>query len=139
MHCNKAVIIISSYKAKGHIMLNNFEALLAPAKKLAELNKAQIEKAIAVQQAVTKEYVALAEARIKAATGIKDAAGLNTFVKEQVELAQSGFEKAVADSKTMVDDAKSYNEEVIKLVQESNAVVTEEVKETVKKATKKVA
>jgi len=120
-------------------MLNNFEALLAPAKKLAELNKAQIEKAIAVQQAVTKEYVALAEARIKAATGIKDAAGLNTFVKEQVELAQSGFEKAVADSKTMVDDAKSYNEEVIKLVQESNAVVTEEVKETVKKATKKVA
>jgi len=120
-------------------MLNNFEALLAPAKKLAELNKVQIEKAIAAQQAATKEYVALAEARIKAASAIKDAAGLNSFVKEQVELAQSGFEKAVADGKALVDDAKSYNEEVIKLVQEGNAVVTEEVKETVKKATKKVA
>ena len=120
-------------------MLNNFEALFAPAKKLAELNKAQFEKMFAAQQAATKEYVVLAEARIKAVSGIKDAAGLNTFVKEQAELAKSGFEKAVADSKALAEDAKSYNEEVIKLVQESNAVVTEEVKETVKKATKKVA
>ncbi|MEW5008101.1 MAG: phasin family protein [Cycloclasticus sp.] len=120
-------------------MLNNLEALFAPAKKLAELNKLQIEKAMAVQQEATKEYVALAESRIKAATAIKDVAGLNIFVKEQVELAQSGFEKAVADGKTLVEDAKSYNEEVIKLVQEGGSVVTEEVKETVKKATKKVA
>ena len=120
-------------------MLNNLEFLFAPVKKLAELNKAQFEKAVASQQAAAKEYVALTEARIKAATAIKDVEGLNTFVKEQVELAQSGFEKVVADSKVLVEDAKSYNEEVIKLVQESNAVVTEEVKETVKKATKKVA
>lgn len=118
-------------------MLNNLELLLAPAKKLAELNKAQIEKAIAAQQAATKEYVALAEARIKAASTIKDVAGFNTFVNEQVELAKSGVEKVTADSKSMLADAKAYNEEVMKLVQEGNAVVTEEVKETVKKATKK--
>ncbi|ORU91124.1 MAG: hypothetical protein A6F72_01030 [Cycloclasticus sp. symbiont of Poecilosclerida sp. N] len=114
-------------------MLNNLESLLAPAKKLAELNKTQIEKAIAIQQAATKEYVALTEARIKAATAIKDVAGLNAFVKEQVELAQNGFEKVVADSKELVEGAKAYNEEVIKLVQESNTVVTKEVKATVKK------
>ena len=120
-------------------MLNDLELLLAPAKKLAELNKAQIEKAVASQQAAAKEYVELTEARIKAATAIKDVEGLNAFVKEQVELAQSGFEKVVADSKELVEDAKAYNEEVIKLVQEGNDVVTKEVKETVKKASKKAA
>lgn len=136
MRCNKAIFINLK---KGYIMLNNLELLLAPAKKLAELNKAQIEKAVATQQAAAKEYVALTEARIKAATAIKDIAGLNTFVKEQVELAKSGFEKVQADSKVLVEDVKSYNEEVIKLVQEGNAVVTKEVKATVKKAAKKAA
>ncbi len=46
-------------------MLNNLELLLAPAKKLAELNKVQIEKAIASQQVVAKEYVALTECWLK--------------------------------------------------------------------------
>ncbi|ORU92540.1 MAG: hypothetical protein A6F70_03040 [Cycloclasticus sp. symbiont of Bathymodiolus heckerae] len=120
-------------------MLNNLEILFAPAKKLAELNKVQMEKAVASQQAAAKEYVALTEARIKAASAIKDIDGLNAFVKDQVELAKSSFEKVQADSKVLIADAKSYNEEVIKLVQEGNAVVTKEVKATVKKAAKKAA
>jgi phasin family protein len=138
MHCNKKIFVIK-LKPKEIKMLKNIEVLLAPAKKLAELNKAQIEKAVSTQQAAAKEYVALTEARIKAVTAIKDVAGLNAFVKEQVELAQSGFDKVVADSKTLVADAKAYNEDVIKLVQEGNAVVTKEVKATVKKVAKKAA
>lgn len=117
----------------------NLDVLLAPAKKIAELNKSQIEKAIASQQAAAKEYVSLTEARIKAATAIKDIEGLNAFVKDQVELAKSSFEKVQADSKVLVEDAKAYNEEVIKLVQEGNAVVTKEVKATAKKVAKKAA
>ncbi|ORU89415.1 MAG: hypothetical protein A6F71_00155 [Cycloclasticus sp. symbiont of Poecilosclerida sp. M] len=120
-------------------MMLNVELLLAPAKKLAELNKAQIEKAIAASQAATKEYVAQTEASIKEATAIKTIDGLNAFVKAQVTLAQSGVEKVVADSKVLAEDVKAYNEEVIKLVQEGNAVLTKEVKATVKKATKKAA
>ena len=118
-------------------MLNNLnlDVLLAPAKKLAELNKAQMEKAVASQKAAAKEYISLTEARIKAATAIKDIEGLNAFVKEQVELAKSGFEKVTADSKVLIEEAKSYKEEVIKLVKDSSA----EVKATVKKATKKAA
>ena len=61
------------------------------------------------------------------------------FVKDQVELAQSSFEKVQAESKALMEEAKAYNEEVIKLIQEGNAVVTEEVKSTVKKAAKKAA
>lgn len=138
MHCSKEKLLLN-LQTKGYDMLNNLETLFAPAKKLAELNKAQFEKAVASQQAAAKEYVALTEARIKAATAIKDIEGLNAFVKDQVELAQSSFEKVQADSKVLIEDAKAYNEEVIKLVQEGNAVVTKEVKETVKKAAKKAA
>jgi hypothetical protein len=137
MHCNKHYFVIK-LKLKETTMLN-IELLLAPAKKLAELNKAQIEKAVSASQAATKEYVAQTEASIKAATAIKDVAGLNAFVKTQVALAQAGFEKVVADSKVLAEDVKAYNAEVVKLVQEGNAIATKEVKATVKKATKKAA
>ena len=122
-------------------MLNNLnlDSLLAPAKKIADLQKVQIEKAIASQQAATKEYVSSMEARIKAATAIKDMEGLNAFVKDQVELAKSAFEKVQADSKVLVEDAKAYNEEIMKLVKESSAVATKEVKTTVKQIAKKAA
>ena len=105
-------------------MLNNLETLFAPAKKLAELNKAQFEKAVASQQAAAKEYVALTEARIKAATAIKDLEGLNAFVKDQVELAKTGLEKVVADSKSLFEDTKAYNEQVLNIVKEGAAAIT---------------
>ena len=112
----------------------NLDIFLTPVKKMVEFNKIQFEKAINAQQVAVKEYVALTEARIKAAAAIKDAEGFAAFVKEQVELAQNGFEKAITDSKEFVEGVKTYNEEVIKLVQEGNAVITKEVKATVKKA-----
>ena len=117
-------------------MLENFEKVLGPVQKLVELNKAQVEKAVAAQQEAAKNYVELTEARIKAASGIKDQEALTAFVKEQVELAQNSYEKFVADSKDLFADAKAYSEEVLKLVQEANATVTEEVKTAVEKATK---
>ena len=61
---------------------------------------------------------------MKAASGIKDAEALNAFAKEQVELAQSGYEKVVADSKSLFEDTKSYNEQVLNIVKESTAQFT---------------
>jgi len=117
-------------------MLDNFENVIAPVQKLVELNKAQVEKLVAAQQEAAKNYIELTEARIKAASEIKDQEALSAFIKEQVELAQSGYEKIVEDSKSLFADAKAYNEEVLKLVQEANAQLTEEVKSAVEKATK---
>lgn len=117
-------------------MLENFEKVLGPVQKLIELNKSQVEKMVAAQQEAAKSYVELTEARIKAAAEIKDQDALAAFVKDQVELAQSSYEKFVADSKALFADAKTYNEEVLKLVQEVNTKMTEEVKSAVEKATK---
>jgi len=104
--------------------MNDFNAFAAPITKLIELNKAQFEKMAAAQQEAAKNYAALTEARIKAATGIKDPEALNAFAKEQVELAQSGLEKVVADSKSLFEDTKAYNEQVLNIVKESAAALT---------------
>ncbi len=101
--------------------MNDFNAFAVPMTKLIELNKAQFEKLAAAQQEATKNYVELTEARIKAASGIKDADALNAFAKEQVELAQSGLEKVVADGKSLFEDTKTYNEQVLELIKESVA------------------
>jgi len=104
--------------------MNDFNAFAAPITKLIELNKAQFEKLAAAQQEATKNYVALTEARIKAASGIKDADALNAFAKEQVELAQTGLEKVVADGKALFADTKAYNEQVLNIVKEGAAAIT---------------
>lgn len=99
--------------------MNDFNAFADPIKKLIELNKSQFEKLAAAQQEAAKNYMQLTEARIKAASSIKDPESLQTYVKEQAELAQSGFEKVVADSKSLFEDAKTFNEQVLNIVKES--------------------
>lgn len=102
-------------------MLKDFESFVAPAVKLAELNKATMEKMVAAQQAAAKEAVQLTEARINAALQIKDVNGLTAFMEDQVALLKSGSEKAVADSKSLIEDIKAYGEEVMKLLQPAAA------------------
>ncbi len=104
--------------------MNDFNAFAAPITKLIELNKTQFEKMAAAQQEAAKNYAELAETRIKAASNIKDAEAFNVFAKEQVELAQSGLEKVVADSKALFEDTKAYNEQVLNIVKESSAAFT---------------
>ncbi|HIG78431.1 MAG TPA: phasin family protein [Cycloclasticus sp.] len=104
--------------------MNDFNAFAAPITKLIELNKAQFEKLAAAQQQSAKNYVELTEVRIKAASAIKSPEAFNAFAKEQVELAQTGLQKIVADGKSLFEDTKTYNEEVLNLVKESATAFT---------------
>jgi len=108
--------------------MNDFNAFADPIKKLIELNKNQFEKIVSAQQAAAKNYIELTEARIKAASTIKDPEALTAFAKEQVELAQNGFEKVVADSKDLFEDTKAYNEQVLNIVKESASSIKDAVK-----------
>lgn len=104
--------------------MNDFNAFADPIKKLIELNKSHFEKLAAAQQEAAKNYMQLTEARIKAASTIKDPESLQTYVKEQVELAKSGYEKVVTDSKSLFEDTKSFNEQVLNIVKESASGLT---------------
>ena len=61
---------------------------------------------------------------MKVASGIKDQEAFSAFAQEQVELAQSGLEKVVADGKALFEDTKAYNEEVLNIVKESASAFT---------------
>jgi len=124
---------------KGKVMISNMEELMGPAKKLTELNRARVEKAVEAQQLAAQEYMVLAEAQFKAAVDIKDMPSLKTFMAGQLECVQSSVEKIVADSKALLEAAKSYNEEVIRLLQEGNKMMVLETTETVNKTAKKAA
>lgn len=86
--------------------------------KIADLNVAKIEAAVEAQKATTQSLVELTEARVKAATEIKDYDGFVAFVKEQSELAQSSVEQLIEDSKGAIEDAKAYGEEIQKILGE---------------------
>ncbi len=104
--------------------------------KIADLNVAKIEAAIEMQKSATQSLVELTEARVKAASEIKDYDGFVSFVKVQSELTQSSVEKLIEDSKGAVEEAQVYGEEVQKILGE----VTETAKPVAKKvATKKAA
>lgn len=104
--------------------------------KIAGLNVAKIEAAIEMQKSATQSLVELTEARVKAASEIKDYDGFVSFVKVQSELAQSSVEKLIEDSKGAVEEAQVYGEEVQKILGE----VTETAKPVAKRvATKKAA
>ncbi|MBV1951026.1 MAG: phasin family protein [Cycloclasticus sp.] len=99
--------------------MNDFNAFADPIKKLIELNKTQFEKLAAAQQEAVKNYSELTEARLKSASNIKDPEAFNAFAKEQVELAQTGLEKAISDGKSLFEDTKSYNEQILNIVKDS--------------------
>ena len=108
--------------------MTDFNAFADPIKKLVELNKAQFEKLVAAQQAAAKSYMESTDARLKAASSIKDPEALTAFAKEQVELAKTGLEKMTADSKGLFEDAKAYNEQVLSIVKESASLLKDTVK-----------
>jgi|GEM_PF-3044985 len=114
-------------------MFNTFtaETFTAPVEKLVSLNLAVFKKAVDTQTQAMNSLVELTDTRLKAMAQIKDAEGLNVFVKEQNELAKSSFTKALNDSKEAVSEVKAYNEEVAKIVTDS---IEANTKATVKKA-----
>ncbi|KXJ45435.1 MAG: phasin family protein [Cycloclasticus sp.] len=110
-------------------MMKTIEELLSPIEKLTELNRVQIKKSMDAQQASAKKYVSLAEERFEAAKGIRDVVSFNAFIMDQVEFSRSSMEKMLLDSKAFLTEAKVYNEEMVKLIQEGNAVFKNKINE----------
>lgn len=119
--------------------MNHIEELMEPAKKLTELNKAQIEKAVEDRQLAVKEYVEMTGTQLKAAAEVKDVFSFNTFIADQWSCAQDSIEKVMSSNKALLENLKVYNEECIKIWREGASVMNKEVDGTVKRVTKKAA
>lgn len=95
-----------------------------PVQKLIDLNLQKFQAAVTAQSEATKSFVELADARIKAASEIKDFDALAAFVKEQAEIARTNMEKLIAESKLASDEVVAYGNEVQKILNESLSSMT---------------
>ncbi|MGH8476026.1 MAG: phasin family protein [Methylococcales bacterium] len=95
-----------------------------PIQKLIDLNLEKFQAAVSAQSEATKNFVELADVRIKAASEIKDFDALAAFIKEMTDIASSTMEKLVAESKSATDQVVAYGNEVQKILNESLASLT---------------
>ena len=116
----------------------NLSKMYEPIQKLIDLNLQQFQSAVSAQSAATKNFVEQTDARIKAATEIKDFDALAVFVKEQAEIARSNMEKLIEESKLATDQVVAYGNEVQKILNESLSSMNGS-KPPVQKKTKKAA
>ena len=106
--------------------MKTIEELMVPAKKLTELNRVKIEKAVGVGYANAKDYKLLTEKRFEARRSIKNAASCNEFMMGQLEYVRSGMEKVLLDTKSLLTGVITYNNKAMKLLQNSDGVKSKE-------------
>jgi len=99
------------------------EKLVAPIVKLNKLNVANLEKLAALQVACLSTLTDLGVAQLKAVVEVRDAEGAKAVAEKQAEYVRTFGEKLVADSKEMVEMAKTYSADVQKIAQEGADVV----------------
>ncbi len=107
-----------------------------PIQKLIDLNLQKFQAAVTAQSEATKNFVELADARIKAASEIKDFDALAAFIKEQAEIARNNMEKLIEESKSASDEVVAYGNEVRKILNESLSSMTS-TEQPAKKSSKK--
>ena len=101
-----------------------------PVSKLVALNTQHFDTLMLAQKQAADDYRQLVEKRMQSAAEIKDPVALASFVTDQMTLAQSSYEKMVADSRSMFEAMTGYNAEVIQLFQESTVQLKEEIQKT---------
>ncbi len=109
-----------------------------PIQKLIDLNLQKFQAAAAAQSEATKSFVTQTDARIRAASEIKDFDTLAAFLKEQAEIARDTMEKLIAESKAASDEIVAYGNEVQKILNDSLASMTS-TDQPAKKPSKKAA
>ncbi|RTE66022.1 phasin family protein [Amphritea opalescens] len=90
----------------------DFSAFGAPIQKLIELNTATFTKAFELQKAAIEKQVALAQADFKAFSSIKDVEAFTAFVTAKSEEAKAQIEEMQAEAKIAAESSKAYFDEV---------------------------
>jgi len=113
------------------------ENFTQPITKLIELNTQHFDTLMSAQKKAADDYRTMVQQRMQSAANIKDPVALASFVTDQMVLAQSSYEKMVANSRSMFESMTGYNAEVIQLFQESTVQLKEELKKETVLLTKK--
>jgi phasin family protein len=100
-------------------MNEEFEKYIAPIRELNTLAIANIEKLMGLQLKFIEDTTKASMETLKSAATINDAEGLKEYVSTQVSTTKQLADRAIEDSRSVVEISNNYASEVQKVVKES--------------------
>jgi phasin family protein len=92
------------------------DKFFAPMRELNALAVENVEKVIGIQMKYIEDSAKLGIESMKGAAAISDVEGLKSYLTKQAELSKEISERALNDSKTVMELGKSYTSEVQKIM-----------------------
>ena len=93
-----------------------------PLRELNALAVENVEKIVGIQMKYIEDSAKLGIESMKGAAAISDVEGLKTYLTKQAEMSKELSERALSDSKTVMELGKSYTSEVQKIMKDAMTV-----------------
>ena len=92
------------------------DKFFAPVRELNALAVENVEKVIGIQMKYIEDSAKLGIESLKGAAAISDVDGLKDYLTKQAEVSKELSERALSDSKTVMELGKNYTSEVQKIM-----------------------
>jgi phasin family protein len=93
--------------------------MFAPIRELNNVAVENIEKIVNIQMKALEETSKAGVESLKGAAAVSDLEGLKTYLTNQAEVSRQLTERALADTKSVMELGNSYNSEVQKVVKDA--------------------
>ena len=103
-------------------MNTSFEKFITPFKELSAITVENMEKLADLQLKALEENTKIGLEQLKNASTINDVDTLKSFLDSQAKVTKEATERALKDSRTVVEMGNTYTTEVQRIVKESLAV-----------------
>lgn len=100
-------------------MNEQFEKFITPVRELNALAVENLEKLMNIQMKYVEDSAKLSIDQLKSASTIADAEGLKSYLGQQAELSKQMTERAISDSRAVLELGNSYTSGVQKIVKEA--------------------
>lgn len=97
-------------------MNEQFEKFMTPVRELNALTVANLEKLMNIQMKYVEDSAKIGIDQMKTASTIADVEGLKNYMSQQAELSKQLTERAITDSRTVLELGNSYTTGVQKIL-----------------------
>ena len=100
-------------------MNEQFEKFITPVRELNALAVENLEKLMNIQMKYVEDSAKLSIDQLKTVSTIADVEGLKSYLGQQAELSKQMTERAISDSRAVLELGNSYTAGVQKIVKEA--------------------
>jgi len=97
------------------------DKFIAPMRELNALAVENVEKVLDIQLKYIEDNAKAGIESLKSAAAVNDLEGFKSYLTKQVEVSKKLTERAMSDSKSMMDLSKTYSTEIQKIMKDALA------------------